>query len=173
MNFPRFRREDRRHSYLNPISFFFLSKVLADNYVNLRKLNRKSRLSVTPAIFDWGGSRAITQPAFGTRNRQNSSLNARFEILANADINGFYHTIYTHAIAWAVHTKPVAKRRRTDYSLYGNVIDLLVRNGQDGQTIGIRCWPRHIKIDRRSGRIGNRRHDPKDASPQFEGKICR
>ena len=141
VNFPRFRREDRRHSYLNPISFFFLSKVLADNYVNLRKLNRKSRLSVTPAIFDWGGSRAITQPAFGTRNRQNSSLNARFEILANADINGFYHTIYTHAIAWAVHTKPVAKRRRTDYSLYGNVIDLLVRNGQDGQTIGIPVGP--------------------------------
>src|SRR5262245_14475563 len=33
--FPRFLREDRRHSYINPVSFFFLSKVLADNYVAL------------------------------------------------------------------------------------------------------------------------------------------
>lgn len=140
VNFPRFRREDRRHSYLNPISFFLLSKVLADHYINLRKLNRQSRLSVAPSIFDWGGSRALIPPGFSARDRQNSSLNARFEVLAEADINGFYHSIYTHAIPWAIHTKAVAKQRR-DTSLYGNLIDQLVRNGQDGQTIGIPVGP--------------------------------
>jgi hypothetical protein len=146
INFPRFQREDRRHSYMNPISFFFLSKVLADNYVNLRKLNRQSRLSVAPSIFDWVGSRTLIPPSFGTRDTQNSSLNARFEILAEADIAGFFHSVYTHSIAWAVHTKAVAKGRRNDMTLYGNLIDLLVRNGQDGQTIGIPVGPETSRL---------------------------
>ncbi len=141
INFPRFRREDRRLSYTNPISFFFLAKVLADNYVSLRKLNRQSRMSVDPSIFDWSGRRSLIAPGFETKNAQNSSLNARFEILAEADISGFYHSVYTHSIAWAVHTKAVAKRRRTDLKLYGNLIDLFVRNGQGGQTIGIPVGP--------------------------------
>ena len=146
INFPRFRREDRRHSYMNPISFFFLSKVLADNYVNMRKLNRQSRLSVAPSIFDWAGARTLIPPSFGTRDSQNSSLNARFEILAEADIAGFFHSVYTHSIAWALHTKAVAKARRNDMTLYGNLIDLLVRNGQDGQTIGIPVGPETSRL---------------------------
>lgn len=140
-SFPRFRREDRRHSYMNPIAFFFLSKVLADNYIDLRKLNRQSRLSIAPSIFDWNGKRALTGAVFEPRNAQNSSLNARFETLAEADINGFYHSVYTHTIAWAIHGKAYAKKHPRDYTLYGNVIDLLVRNGQGGQTIGIPVGP--------------------------------
>src|ERR1700738_1525388 len=31
-NFPRFGREDRRHSYINPVSYFYLSKVLAEHH---------------------------------------------------------------------------------------------------------------------------------------------
>ena len=35
-NFPRFGREDRRHAYINPVSYFYLSKILAENYVAKR-----------------------------------------------------------------------------------------------------------------------------------------
>jgi hypothetical protein len=94
-NFLRYKRQDRRFSYLNPIAFFFLSKVLADNYVKLRSVNRKSKLSVTPSIFDWSGRRSLTNPLFEARDTQYSSLSARFELLAEADIQGFYHSFYT------------------------------------------------------------------------------
>jgi hypothetical protein len=77
-NFPRYKRQDRRFSYLNPISFFFLSKVLADNYVKLRSVNRRSLLSVTPSIFDWPGRRSLTSPLFEARDTQYSSPSARF-----------------------------------------------------------------------------------------------
>jgi hypothetical protein len=140
-NFPRHKREDRRFSYMNPISFFFLSKVLADNYVKLRSANRRSLLSVTPSVFDWSGGRSLTNPLFEPRNAQHSSLSARFELLAEADIQGFYHSVYTHTIAWAIHGKDVAKKNQRNYKLYGNLIDLLVRNGQDGQTVGIPVGP--------------------------------
>ena len=139
--YPRYNREDRHHAYLNPISFFFLSRVLADNYVKLRAISRKSKLSISPSVFDWAGRRALVGPVFGPRNVQEASLNARFEFIATADIQGFYHSIYTHAIAWAIHGKAVAKKSRRNYGLYGNLIDLFVRNGQDGQSIGIPVGP--------------------------------
>jgi hypothetical protein len=139
-NFPRFRREDRRHSYIHPVSYFYLAKVLAGNYVAIRKLNRKSRMSISPSIFDWAGDRALIRPAFDARDTQSATLNAAYELLAEADINAFFHSLYTHAIPWAIHGKTTAKRNH-GLSLYGNIIDLLVRNAQDGQTIGLPVGP--------------------------------
>jgi hypothetical protein len=140
-SFPRFGREDRRHAYINPISYFYLSKALAEKYVAIRKLNRRSKMSVAPAIFDWAGERALIRPAFDARDSQRVTLNAGFELLAEADIAAFFHSIYTHTIPWAIHGKAVAKQKKQDMSLYGNVLDLLVRNAQDGQTIGLPVGP--------------------------------
>ena len=139
-NFPRFLREDRRHSYINPVAFFFLSKVLSENYLKLRKLNKASKLSVAPSIFDWAGERTLIRPVFDVKDAQKRQINARFEVIAEADISAFYHSIYTHAIAWAIHDKAFAKQNRTVIHV-GNLIDLLVRNAQDGQTIGIPVGP--------------------------------
>ncbi len=139
--FPRFRREDRRHSYINPISYFYLSKALAEKYIAMRKLNRRSKMSIAPAIFDWKGERALIRPAFDARDSQRVTLNAGYELLAEADVNAFFHSIYTHTIPWAIHGKAVAKKKKQDMSLYGNVLDLLVRNAQDGQTIGLPVGP--------------------------------
>jgi endonuclease YncB( thermonuclease family) len=140
-NFPRFGREDRRHSYINPVSYFYLSKLLAENYVAIRKLNRRSKISVAPAIFDWAGERALIRPAFDARDAQRVTLNAGYELLAEADIAAFFHSVYTHTIPWAIHGKPLAKRKKQDMNFYGNVLDLLVRNAQDGQTIGLPVGP--------------------------------
>jgi len=113
---------------------------LSDNYIKLRKLNKASKLSVAPSIFDWVGERALIRPVFDVKDAQRRQINARFEVVAEADISAFYHSIYTHAIAWAIHEKAVAKRNRAP-ALVGNLIDLLVRNAQDGQTIGIPVGP--------------------------------
>ena len=140
-SFPRFGREDRRHSYINPISYFYLSKLLAEKYVAIRKLNRRSKISIAPAIFDWAGERALIRPAFDARNSQRVTLNAGYELLAEVDIAAFFHSVYTHIIPWAIHGKALAKQKKQDISLYGNVLDLLVRNAQDGQTIGLPVGP--------------------------------
>ncbi len=140
-NFPRFGREDRRHAYINPVSYFYLSKVLAEKYIPIRKLNRRSKISIAPAIFDWAGERALIRPAFDARDSQRATLNAGYELLAEADIAAFFHSVYTHTIPWAIHGKVLAKQKKQDMSLYGNLLDLLVRNAQDGQTIGLPVGP--------------------------------
>ncbi len=58
-----------------------------------------------------------------------------------ADISRFYHTLYTHSIPWALHTKEVAKAKKKDTSLFGNLIDSAARATQDLQTLGIPVGP--------------------------------
>lgn len=138
--FPRFGKDDRRHGVPNPIAHLLLSRALADNYVALRRLARQSELSLSPPVFDWTGPRALARPSIDLRDDFRVELSARRETYVAADVRAFFHSIYTHAIAWAIHGKEVAKQQR-GVALYGNLIDLLCRNAQDGQTIGLPVGP--------------------------------
>jgi RNA-directed DNA polymerase len=55
----------------------------------------------------------------------------------HADITDCYSSIYTHSIAWAIHNRDVAKARRKDNTLIGNVIDNHIQDMRHGQTNGI------------------------------------
>lgn len=57
-----------------------------------------------------------------------------------ADVSDFYPSLYTHSIPWTFHTKAVAKSNRSN-ALFGNRLDQLVRNSQDGQTMGVPIGP--------------------------------
>jgi len=60
-----------------------------------------------------------------------------YEFVIHTDITDCYGSIYTHSIAWALHTKDVAKANRTDLSLIGNAIDDCIQNMRHRQTNGI------------------------------------
>ena len=64
-------------------------------------------------------------------------LALEYEYLYEADISDCYGSIYTHSICWALHTKPVAKEKKSDKSLLGNQIDGLIQDMRYGQTNGI------------------------------------
>jgi hypothetical protein len=138
--FPRFGKDDRRHGVPNPISYLLLAKVVADNYVDLRKRAKKSGISASPPVFDWSGPRALMRPNVDLRDDFRVDLSSRREEFVSADIRAFFHSIYTNAIPWAIYGKTWAKGNR-GVSHYGNLIDLLCRNSQDGQTIGLPVGP--------------------------------
>jgi len=48
-----------------------------------------------------------------------------------------YGAIYTHSIPWALHDKDVAKKKRGDKTLIGNIIDWQLQAMSNGQTNGI------------------------------------
>ena len=60
-----------------------------------------------------------------------------YEFLVHTDIVDCYAAIYTHSIAWALHDKETAKKKRTSKSLIGNVIDQHIQDMRYGQTNGI------------------------------------
>lgn len=66
-------------------------------------------------------------------------LSLDYEYLIETDITDCYGAIYTHSIAWALHTKTEAKKKesRTDKNLLGNIIDDHIQDMRHGQTNGI------------------------------------
>jgi len=57
--------------------------------------------------------------------------------LLDTDVTDCYGAIYIHSIAWAIHSKEVAKNERKNKKLLGNVIDSYIQDMSNGQTNGI------------------------------------
>jgi RNA-directed DNA polymerase len=64
-------------------------------------------------------------------------LALKYQYVVHTDISDCYGSIYTHSIAWALHTRESAKNNRTDKNLIGNLIDSYIQNMSFGQTNGI------------------------------------
>lgn len=68
---------------------------------------------------------------------------SRFRYCVITDVSRCYPSIYTHSISWAIHGRDAAKRDRKHNSthIFGNRLDFVMRQSQDGQTIGIAIGP--------------------------------
>jgi len=64
-------------------------------------------------------------------------LALEYEYVLYTDISDCYGSIYTHSVVWALHTKEVAKSKRKNNDLIGNVIDKHLQAMSFGQTNGI------------------------------------
>lgn len=66
-------------------------------------------------------------------------LALEYDHILHTDITDCYGSIYTHSLAWALHTKPVAKEKenRGNGNLVGNMIDWNLQDMKNGQTNGI------------------------------------
>jgi RNA-directed DNA polymerase len=71
--------------------------------------------------------------------QESLELSISYDYTIHTDIVDCYGAIYTHSIAWALHTKAVAKdvNNRRDQSLIGNVIDSHIQDMRYGQTNGL------------------------------------
>ena len=56
----------RQFAILNPISYFYLSREIANHWVDVKKHLSKSKCSASIVIFDWDGQRTFLQPFRGT-----------------------------------------------------------------------------------------------------------
>ncbi|MFD2211723.1 RNA-directed DNA polymerase [Virgibacillus halophilus] len=123
----------------HPLHYILLARLIEDNWDNLEAHFSKSQFSLTtPHIFE---------DSIEPKYKMSEKINKRIHNLVlkryilQADITRYYPSIYTHSIPWALHTKEVAKANTKDDRYFGNVIDRLTRNLQDGQTIGIPIGP--------------------------------
>lgn len=130
----------------NPIHQIELSKIISDNWNEIRRIYNNSKISASVPKKDFKGTRAIKKFDFKKfkEKRIEVSFNKVFEL--KTDIAKYFPSIYTHAIPWAMHTKKLAKKKRNDSSLIGNLIDKALRSGQSGQTNGIPIGPDTSRI---------------------------
>lgn len=132
----------RKLTIPNPVNQYQVARAVVQGWKDIKAECAGSTFSLTSPRYLKHGARAISPwsdfdviPVARARSRTASRY------LLTTDLSQFYPSIYTHSIPWALHTKPAAKAKPSDYSLLGNVLDLAIRNGQDKQTIGIPIGP--------------------------------
>ncbi|UOE51321.1 RNA-directed DNA polymerase [Mucilaginibacter sp. SMC90] len=67
-----------------------------------------------------------------------------YKFILKTDIKNFYPSIYTHSIAWAIHSKAEIRKKgnRSDYNKFvGLVLDKLFQYSNDGCTNGVAIGP--------------------------------
>jgi hypothetical protein len=146
---PRAKGVRRDLSIVNPVAEYHVSKLIADNWVELRKHLKSCNFAPALLEITTDGVRAVPTPDFRLINLRQAEISASFDNVVIADISRFYGTLYTHAIPWALHTKPWSKLHLNtpgyDNSL-GARLDVAVRKGNDNQTIGIPVGPDSSRI---------------------------
>lgn len=131
----------------NVVNQFYLVEEIAKHWTAITALIDSSTLSLTKCTIASEG-RAIPMPSLSSLAEKRIILHAAQGAVLQTDVLSFYHSLYTHAIPWALHGKAVAKANHDpkNTALFGNRIDALVRSCQDGQTIGVPVGPDTSRI---------------------------
>lgn len=126
----------------NPLHQSILSESICKRWNEIENIYLCSRLTTSKPVIDLKGVRAVKTNKTYKDFKKQCILNSYAHLnLMRTDISRYYPTIYTHIIPWAIHGKTIAKEKRDDYSLLGNILDRDVRNTQSGQTMGIPIGP--------------------------------
>lgn len=146
-----FRGTLRTFGVINPVSYSMLSRFIASNWGEISKVIGLSGCSGArpkfPSLAAQG--RAIEPSSIATKRRSQRHLASVYPVILGLDINRFYGSIYTHSIPWAALGKQEAKRRYRARSLAGHwsdQLDILARNGNQRQTVGIPIGPDTSRI---------------------------
>jgi hypothetical protein len=133
----------REFSFVHPSTAHDLARFVADREAELMQHFALSDFSLSKPVHNTDMDRAVTIASHSEVESARLARLARYRFVARTDISRFYHTIYTHSIPWALHGRAAAKADRSPASAncYANRLDLIVRAGQDGQTVGVPVGP--------------------------------
>lgn len=130
----------RKLQIWNPFNFYDLAAQIDDGWSEILSVFDRSDISLSKPTVDERGHRALIPELSGNDlPLERARVRAVARFLLRADVARFYHSIYTHTIPWAIHGKFWAKANRSGG--LGNELDRALREGQDGQTLGIPLGP--------------------------------
>lgn len=133
----------RKLSIPNPVNQYQVAAQVLAGWKELSKHCRQSWISLTTPRYSKKGTGRVIAPLYSFTQIPLARARARAgcRCILSTDLNAFYPSIYTHSVPWALHGKKAAKKKKADYSLLGNRLDLALRNAQAQQTIGIPIGP--------------------------------
>ena len=101
--------------------------------------NPKIRCLSLPVESDNAQSDTATTVSNWWHSVEQSSIKLaiKYQYVVHTDISECYSSLYTHSIAWALHTRETAKSQRRTKDLIGNIIDSCIQDMSFGQTNGI------------------------------------
>lgn len=138
----------RRLGIPNPINHAKLACHIEQYWPDIMRVLDASCLSCSKPVATDSVERAFESEPQSDRVFHRARICSCSRYLVKADISRFYHSIYTHSIYWAAHSKPegktkTPKERRGDW---GELLDIMYRDMNDRQTIGIPIGPDSSQI---------------------------
>ena len=125
----------------NPVNFLRVTEAVATAWPShIRPLLKKARLATSRPVRS-AGPRSFAPVASNRRAEIEALSRSGCKYLLVADVQNFFASIYTHSIPWMLHGKAAAKAAMKSPTLLGNAIDKAIRDGQDGQTMGLPVGP--------------------------------
>ena len=130
----------RKFSVPNPYNYANAAYIISENSTDIFNVLEKSNHSLTVPLssapkFDECYKKPvkkISESKYEVSKMYPSSL-----CEVRLDIQSFFDNVYTHSIAWAIHSKSFAKKNKRDKLLLGNKLDICLSNLNSGQTNGI------------------------------------
>lgn len=133
----------RNFSVMHPVTGYDLARFADEHAEAIWAKLKTSPYSLSVPEQRDASDRALDIASHSELERVRLERLSRFRFVAKTDVSRFYHSIYTHSVPWAFHSKLEAKADRDPKSkkLPFNRLDYIVRCGQDGQTIGVPVGP--------------------------------
>ena len=135
----------RALSVPNPVNFLRLTEAFDIAWLpEIEPLLSTIRLASSQPILS-AGPRAFAPRWSDRRSTLEALARSGCRYLLVTDIQNFFPSIYTHSIPWVLHGKAASKAAlklgKKAPSFIGDVIDKAIREGQDGQTMGLPIGP--------------------------------
>ena len=133
----------RMFSAIHPVTAYDMAHFLTQHWRHFSDYFEQINVSFSIPSQPDNADRALTINSHSALEKEKSDRLSSYRFVATTDIARFYHSIYTHSIPWAYHGKAAAKSDTSVDSrqIFLNRADAILRNGQDGQTIGIPVGP--------------------------------
>ncbi len=133
----------RVFSAVHPATAHNMAKFVSDRWDEITVFLSQSNTSFSIPEHTEDTDRALVIKSHMALEKEKYKRLSACRFIAGTDIARFYHSIYTHSIPWAFHGKANAKadRRLRSQQVFFNRADAVIRNGQDGQTVGIPVGP--------------------------------
>lgn len=154
VQFPKTELTDRTFGIIDPEIHSDIARTLARNWKTLiahlfHRNNKVSSYSFpVPLDAKKKGSLGVLRGGrmiyeFIEMENDLAATAHRYKFLITTDVKNFYPSIYTHSIPWAIHGKTRVRKKpnRYNYLLFGNRLDKLFQNANDGCTNGIPIGP--------------------------------
>lgn len=141
MTFSGYKNANARRKFAipNPYHYYKAVEVIVNNSEGIFNVLSKNKASLTrPLKSSPKKCESYRRP---TKNIAESKqiieqLYQNNLIEIRLDIASFFDSIYTHSVSWAIHTKQIAKKNKSD-TLFGNVLDSSLQAMNFGQTNGV------------------------------------
>ena len=138
----------RVFSIANPIAAADTALFLHQHWLAIQEHFDKSPFSASRPALAVEGPRAIAITPHDELSHLRNERLAASRFIVSTDISRFFPSIYTHALPWAFHGKAQSKADAHPRSrnIFFNRLDYILRQAQDGQTIGIPVGPDSSRV---------------------------